>query len=394
MNRWSTASFLVLCLAPFGAAQAPPDLDRDGDVDQVDFGLFQVCFSGPDVAQQNPECQAARLDADLDVDQDDFGRLQTCFSGPHLPAAPSCTPQAVRYFPRDAIWYQDISQAALDPQSDQVITWLANAGGWGYGRMQIDFSIEVLTADDKAPLRTFIRTDDFYTPDCDYTPVPVPPGGALEGEEGYACTSDGDCHLIVIHEPTRQLFEMWRANIVGDTFYGGCLAVWDMTLVYPPSGRGEHCTSADAAGYPIAPLLFTADEVAAGWVDHAIRFILPNSRIRNGVYVHPATHSTSAASGGPYAPPYGTRLRLRADFPLETLPNEAARVVARGLQRYGMFLADGGNVALTAQSDRFTTHKWAGLLGPHDLRPLQVIDFEMVHAGQRFPYTGDCDRNP
>jgi serine/threonine-protein kinase len=187
---------------------------------------------------------------------------------------------------------------------------------------------------------------------------------------------------------------MWRANIVGGTFFGGCLAVWDMSRIYGPSGRGDNCTSADAAGYPIAPLLFTADEVANGEIPHAIRFILPNSRIRNGVYVHPATHSTSAASAPSPAPPYGARFRLRADYPLSTLPNEAARVVARALQRYGMFLADGGNVALTAQSDRFTTAKWSGLLGSRDLQAIQVSDFVMVDGGTRVPYTGDCERTP
>jgi hypothetical protein len=35
-----------------------------------------------------------------------------------------------------------------------------------------------------------------------------------------------------------------------------------------------------------------------------------------------------------------------------------------------MVAADGGTVALTARSDRFTSAKWAGLPGPHDLRPL------------------------
>ena len=35
------------------------------------------------------------------------------------------------------------------------------------------------------------------------------------------------------------------------------------------------------------------------------------------------------------------------------------------MQRYGMLLADGGSIALTAQSDRFTAHKWAGLLGSY-----------------------------
>jgi serine/threonine-protein kinase len=167
-----------------------------------------------------------------------------------------------------------------------------------------------------------------------------------------------------------------------------------MSRVYPPSGRGEQCTSADAAGYPIAPLLFTADEVAAGRIDHAIRFILPNATIRAGEYVHPATHGTRATTGPKEAPPYGVRLRLRANYPLETLPNEAARVVARAMQRYGMLLADGGRVALTAQGDRFTRAKWAGLLDALDLRALRPRDFEMIEAGERIPLTNDCVRNP
>jgi len=296
------------------------------------------------------------------------------------------------YFPPGAVWYQDVSGASLDPQSSQVIAWLQGAGGWGLGRMQIDFGIEVVTANAGTPLRSFIPTQDHFNPDCDVAPVPVPPGGALEGESGYECQSDGDCHLIVVQRSANRLYEMWRANIIGDAFFGGCLAVWDMSRVYGPAGRGENCTSADAAGYPIAPLLFSADEVARGEIPHAIRFILPNSRIRNGVYVHPATHSTGAASGPSSAPPYGARFRLRPDFPLNTLPNEAARVVARALQRYGMFLADGGNVALTAQSDRFTTAKWQGLLGSRDLQAIQVSDFQMVDSGARIPYTGDCVR--
>lgn len=304
------------------------------------------------------------------------------------------TPQAGHgpYFPADAPWYQDVSNAPVDAESAAVISWLAGAGGWGGGRMQIDFSIEVLEADAAAPFRTFVQTGDFYDPDCDFTAVPLPAGGALEGETGYQCASDGDCHLIVVHRPTSRLYEMWRANVEGGTFYGGCLAVWNMKLTDPPSGRGQDCTSADAAGFPIAPLLFNADEIAAGHIDHAIRFILPNSRMRHLVYVHPATHSTFPTSGPATAPPYGARLRLRADYPLQNLPNEGARVVARAMQKYGILLADGGTIALTAQSDRFTTNKWPGLLGPLDLSALRVTDFQMVAAGNRYAYTGDCVR--
>ena len=299
--------------------------------------------------------------------------------------------EAGHYFPSGAVWTRPVDGAPVDDESPAIIAWL-DAQGWGNDRMQIDFSIEVVQGDESSPFMAFETTGDFFSPDCDHVEVPIPPGGALEGEGGYACQSDGDCHLIVPHWPSGQLFEMWRADLRGDTFRGGCLAVWDMTRVYGPEGRGDQCTSADAAGYPIAPLLFSADEVAAGEINHAIRFILPNARIRADEFVHPATHSTGAASGPVTAPPYGAQLRLRADYPLDSLPNDGARVVARALQTYGMFLADGGTITLTAQSDRFTEAKWDGLLGPHDLTDLEPSDFEVLEMGTPIPLTYDCVR--
>ena len=48
----------------------------------------------------------------------------------------------------------------------------------------------------------------------------------------------------------------------------------------------------------------------------------------------------------------------------------AAQVVARAMQKYGMFLSDGGNIALTAQSDADAAAKYADIdFGPHDLGP-------------------------
>ena len=301
---------------------------------------------------------------------------------------PAATSAALPSFPDGAIWTQDISKAPLDAASAAVIATL-DERGWGLGRLQIDFSFVVLRDDGRAPLRAFEPSDAFYTPDCDRVPVPVPAWGAIEGERGLSCDGDGDCHLIVVRGKT--LYEMWRADVRGDTFRGGCLAVWDLAKVYAPSGRGDQCTSADAAGFPIAPLLFSADEVAAGSIDHAIRFVLPDDRIQRATFVHPATHATDT-SGGASAVPYGARLRLRADYPVDTLPSPGARVVARALQRYGMFLSDEGKVALTAESDRFTTARWSGLLGPHDLVAIRPRDFEMIEAGPRIPYTGDCTR--
>jgi hypothetical protein len=67
------------------------DLDRDGDVDAEDFETFQMCISGPEMTQNDPDCLSARLDDDEDVDLVDFGILQRCFSGSEQPADPSCT---------------------------------------------------------------------------------------------------------------------------------------------------------------------------------------------------------------------------------------------------------------------------------------------------------------
>jgi len=296
------------------------------------------------------------------------------------------------YFSVPMFWNDDVATAPKAAASDAMIASLAAAGGWGNSnKFTIDFTIDVVTATASSPTRTFTPTSDFVSPDCDHVPVPLPVGGNIEGNTGYACTNPGDCHLIV-HDPIGgALYEMWKANVSSSTtFTGGCMAVWNTHGPYGDDLRGDQCTSADAAGFPIAPMLVNADEVASGEIDHAIRFVLPNNRVKRG-FVRPATHASST-TGGTSAPPYGVHFRLRANYPVASLPTEGARVVARALQRYGMYHADGGQVALTAQSDRHTTAKWAGLLGAQDLVALKVTDFEVVDHGTMIPLTYDCQR--
>jgi hypothetical protein len=195
----------------------------------------------------------------------------------------------------------------------------------------------------------------------------------------------------------RRLYELYQANIAGGLSTGSpfttvCAVVWDLDRDYwqpgTPYSRGDQCTSADAAGLPIASLLVTGAELQAGVVPHALRFILPNPRMAAGVFVHPATHA-GAPSGDALYPPYGARFRLRSSFDLSTLPNAAASAVAVALQKYGMILSDGGNIPLTM--DRSA----AAYLGPRDLALLRVSDFEMVAPpGGRVPLTYDCTRTP
>jgi hypothetical protein len=300
------------------------------------------------------------------------------------------------YFERPMFFNRDVSDAPVARDSASLLAALRAAGGWGRGdNLHIDFSFTVLRSDATTPRRAFTPTHEFYAPDCDHREVPLPPGGNVEGEAGYACQGGGDCHLIVFDEGEGALYEMWRADIADaasgpGSFRGGCLAIWEARREYDDDLRGDQCASADAAGLPIAPLLFTADEIAAGELDHAIRFVLPKDRIGRG-FVRPATHAVDTI-GAANAPPFGFHLRLRRDYPVESLPSAGARVVARALQKYGMYHADHGDFALTAVSDRYTAAKWSGLLGAKDLAALLIEDFEVVDHGTPFPLTQDCER--
>jgi serine/threonine-protein kinase len=295
------------------------------------------------------------------------------------------------FFERSMFFNRDVGDAAVHPSSQQWISSIRANGGWGYGdRLLVDFSFDVLHADASTPMREFTPMPGyFYTPDCDHQPVPVPAIGNIEGERDYACVGGGDCHLIVFDDGAGMLYEMYKADITS-TFNGGCLAVWNTRASYDDTLRGDECSSADAAGLPIAPLLFTADEVAAGEIAHAIRFVLPNDRISLG-FVRPATHGTDT-NGSSGAPPYGIHLRLDPGYPVETLPSEGARVIARALQRYGMIHADGGEIALTAATDRYTTARWAGLLEHDDLQGLRLEDFDVIDHGEPIAYPYTCQR--
>jgi serine/threonine-protein kinase len=303
-------------------------------------------------------------------------------------------PAPAPYFPPGAIWTQDISHDPVDPQSSTIINWLADAGGWGRGKMQVDWNIRVLQADAHTPTVPVHQGPGLLVWDSDIVPsIPLPPGGGMEGSSGYQCDlNQSDCHLIVVDRSHGKLYEAWQTTVTNGALDANFLAVWDLNRIYPPSGRGEGCTSADAAGFPIAPLLFNADELAKGSINHAIRFILPHSRIRAGVYVHPATHGTNTP-GPPSAPPYGAHFRLKASYDMSQL-SPAARVVARAMQKYGMFLSDEGNIALTAQSDTDTTAKYSDVgFDTHSLWPLKVTDFEVVDLGMPIRMGDSCVLN-
>ena len=65
------------------------DIDGDGDVDQEDFGLMQICLSGTSVPREIG-CEYADFDNDLAVDENDVAIFRACVTGANIPAYPGC----------------------------------------------------------------------------------------------------------------------------------------------------------------------------------------------------------------------------------------------------------------------------------------------------------------
>ena len=298
-------------------------------------------------------------------------------------------------------WTKDVSGLTKDARSDAIIAALMSQGGWGQGnQLQIDFSIPLFFADSTTPRRTITAPAGGYCyggTDCDPVPLqmPIPANANIEGSTDLVCdTANNDCHILVVETQEKKLYELYNSTTSGSSFTALGAFIWDLTKIYPDNERGEQCTSADAGGFPIAALLPTADEVAAGSVPHAIRFILPNPRMKAGVYVHPASHAGAPSSGNANAPPYGVRFRLKASFD-ETPFNTGEKVILHALKTYGMLLSDGGNVAFTFADDRTTTHKWADVgITPTSFAAIPVNAFEVVDLGAEITSTQDCVRNP
>jgi hypothetical protein len=304
-------------------------------------------------------------------------------------------------FEKPNAWNADVAALPKSARSDAIISTLVSAGGWGNGnKFQIDFSIPLFFADASTPVKTIVAAAGGYCfggPDCDAVPLqmPVPTNANIEGVNGLVCDNSAqDCHLLVVDRSKKKIYELYQANAVGSSLEAVGVFTWDLTKQYSDVLRGDQCTSADAAGLPIAALLPTADEVAAGDIAHALRFILPNARMKKGVYVRPATHAGGPSSVSADAPPYGVRFRLKADFD-ETPYSPNARIVLKALKKHGMVLSDGGNIALTFADDRTSVAKWAALgITAQTFNNIGVANFEVVGLGNEIVLTYDCVRAP
>lgn len=171
-----------------------------------------------------------------------------------------------------------------------------------------------------------------YADESDPGPYPIPPDAPIEGGPN----SDGDRHILILDRDHCQLYELYAAYPESDgSWIAGSGAIYDLNS---NALRPATWTSADAAGLPILPGLIRYDEVAAGEINHAIRFTAEETQ---RLFVWPARHYASDITDAS-VPPMGGRFRLKASFDVSPYPPEV-QVILNAMKAYGLILADNGS---------------------------------------------------
>jgi hypothetical protein len=219
----------------------------------------------------------------------------------------------------------------------------------GYG-----IPYQVVTASTPRSIVTFE-----YDEDSDHVGYPIPASPLIEG--------GSDRHMLMVDKDACRLYELFAAQQVGSAWTAGSGATWDL---HSNVLRTETWTSADAAGLPILPGLVRYDEVAAGVIQHALRFTTNHTRTS---YIYPARHQAGESSSTSL-PPMGLRVRLKAGYDTSGLSPQA-RAIAEALKHYGMILADNGSPwyitgASDARFDDDVMHELDVITG----RDLEVVD--------------------
>jgi hypothetical protein len=172
-------------------------------------------------------------------------------------------------------------------------------------------------------------------------PIPATPlieGGIVtDRSEPY-----GDHHLLLLDADTCGLWELY--HVYPDAKTQGAWDIFGSAFfdLHSNALRPAGWTSADAAGFPILPLLLRADEASSGTIRHALRFTIDSSHIRNA-YTWPARHLTSNGSDSTDLPPMGQSFRIKSSFTIPASFNTQSRAIVQALKTYGMYIADGGS---------------------------------------------------
>jgi len=335
-------------------------------VNEATAGTYSIAVTNPNPGSATSSSQALQV---------------TSASGGNPP--PSCSGMSLGQsaslngfvpFPAGNPWNQDISSAPVDPNSAAIINFIGSGIGlhpdFGSGLYNgSSIGIPYLVVGSQQGTLPIVFTA--YGDESDAGPMPIPVTAEIEG---YPAPGSGDRHVLVLDNSNCWLYELYSSYPNTASWNAASAAVWDLAA---DERRPYTWTSADAAGLPIFPGLARYDEVAAGQINHALRFTLQSSQ---AAFVPPASH-WAANSTNPLAAPMGMRLRLKASFDISSF-SAANQVILTALKKYGMIMADNGSSMYIsgAPDDNWNNSDL------HNLGTVTAADFDVIEMNPIYTF--------
>jgi hypothetical protein len=277
---------------------------------------------------------------------------------------------AMQIMPKNSAWNEDISARPVLTNSTAMI---ANIGSASSLAVNMDMGFVIVPP-------SFAKQDfslTLYADESDPGPYPIPDNTPIENWplDGSDLSTlqgsgTGDRHAIIVDPSEGMIYELGEALKTNGRWTAIASAKFKLTS---NDLRPLGWTSTDAAGLPIFPAIVRYDELARGAVEHAMRFTVKKSR---QAYIYPASHYASNIVDANF-PAMGQRFRLKNSANLAGLPPHAL-VIAKGLQTYGMIVADnGGNWRISVAPD-------ARITGLDALSRFKGSDFEVIQTTGEF----------
>ncbi|HEX7288488.1 MAG TPA: hypothetical protein VF532_20050 [Candidatus Angelobacter sp.] len=280
-----------------------------------------------------------------------------------------------RPFPATNPWNQDISVAPVDANSATIISFIGNTVGlhadFGSGTLGgSTIGIPYVVVDSTQQLVS-VNVGQFAG-ESDVVPMRLPATAPIEG-----APNPGDNHVLLLDKSNCWLYELYQGALTAGQWSATGSAVWDLETY---NDRPYTWTSADAAGLPIFPGLVRFDEVAAGAINHAIRFTVPGTK---SAFVSPATHWAGTNSSSPI--PMGLRLRLKSTFDVSKF-SAANQVILNAMKKYGLLLADNGSAMfLSGAPDSRWDNNDLHLLGTVTASNFEVVQMPAAITSTNVP---------
>jgi len=215
--------------------------------------------------------------------------------------------------------------------------------------------------------------------------VPIPEDALPDAAIALRPEVNADAHLCLVDlERGLEWDFCWMAKKPDGEWFAG------QGVVFRTDGDGilaNYEGSARGSGFPLTAGLIFRDEMAAGVIEHPLVIALKPPG-RGHVWPPASCCDGPRPVGSPeWGIPEGALIQLDPELDVDSLGlDRAATIVARAMQRYGMYVCDGsGSVNLYAEAFPFAEpDPWRGLLSIDSPNPIPVDRLQVIDWGGRY----------